>query len=132
MIRVSKMVSSAKAVNWNAGRWAPANPGDFPPWDSVKRAPMWSDPDWEGFRAALTKPLADISVRTTNDACTTIFKNAKKGEVQDETGPRAIVAQLERSLPEEFVQPYSVVCFCIHSNFSLFFCIVVAHLNIVS
>ena len=110
-MKVRRLVGPA-AVKCHLGRWTATHEEDYPPWESIKKAPLWESEEWGSFRSILARPVVEPEVETTDEAVHTLHVEgqiSRDGEPIE--GPQVMFVQMvRRALPAAFTnRRFSVV-----------------------
>ena len=53
-------------------RWTTQLEDDHPPWESIKKAPIWEGAEWSSFRSILARPMLKPQLETRDEAVHTM------------------------------------------------------------
>ena len=85
----------------------------LPSWDTIQKAPLWQDEEWDDLRIALARPVKETAVTTTDgEKSTTIWLN-KAQDGTEATGARAEAIALVpgKAIPYTIaLREYKAVC----------------------
>ena len=74
MVKVRRLVGAA-AVKCHVGRWTAQHEDDYPPLESIKKAPISEGAEWSSFQSLqsiLARPVLEPELETCDEAVHTM------------------------------------------------------------
>ena len=103
-------------VKCHLGRCTARHEDDYPPWESIKIAPIWEEAEWSSFRSIVGRLMPEPKFEASDEAVDTMHVEghiSRDGELIE--GPQVIFVQMvKRALPRAFMnRRFQMVCFVI-------------------
>ena len=104
------------AVKCHLGRWTAQHEDDYPPWESIKKAPNWERPEWSSFRSLLARAVQEPKLATSDEAAHTMrVEEQISHHGEPITGAKVMfIHMVRRALPGAFTnRRFQIVWFVI-------------------
>ena len=113
MVNVRRPVGLA-AVKCHLERCTPQHEDGYPPYQSIKKAPIWERAEWGSFRSILDRLVLELELETNDKALHTMHVErhiSRDGEsIQGQQV--MFVEMVKRALPEAFTnRRFHMLCF---------------------
>ena len=132
MVKARCLVGPA-AVKCHPGRWTAQHENDYPPCESIKKAPIWQGAEWSSFRSNLARPMLEPELETSDEVVHTMPVEGQISRDGDSIeGPQVTFVQtVTRALPGAFTNRcFQMVCFVMgHGAVSLMHISIICKIN---
>ena len=101
------------AVKCHLGRWTAQHEDDDPPWESIKKPPIWEQAEWGSFRIILARPVLEPELETSDEAVHTMHVEGHISHWGINRGTQVTFVQMvKQTLPRAFANHrFQMVCF---------------------